>query len=145
MFIILITTSHRQAILLNQLNPVHTLPTYIPNIEFNSIFLSMPSSSKSSLSFRFSKQILQTFHISQWYMPRPSQTLWFGHLIIRYLLNSVNHEALQYETAYSHPSLHPSEVHTISSASCSKRPSICVLPWRWETKFHSHAKQQVKL
>jgi hypothetical protein len=33
----------------------------------------------------------------------------------------------------------------ILSALCSQTPSVCVLPLVWETKFHTHTKQQVKL
>jgi hypothetical protein len=41
--------------------------------------------------------------------------------------------------------LHPSYVQIFPSAPCSQTPSVCVLPLMWQTKFHTHTKQQVKL
>jgi hypothetical protein len=41
--------------------------------------------------------------------------------------------------------LHPSWVQKFSYAPCSQTPSIYVLPLMWETRFHTHTKQQVKL
>jgi hypothetical protein len=46
----------------------------------------------------------------------------------------------------SHPPCfdHPNNVGS-SWAPCSRTPSIYVLPLVWETKFHTHTKQQVEL
>jgi hypothetical protein len=39
----------------------------------------------------------------------------------------------------------PSYIHIFFSVCCSQTSSFYVLPLMWETKFHAHAKQQVKL
>jgi hypothetical protein len=66
---------------LNQINPVHDLPTNFFQINFNIIFLPTPRSSKWSTSFRFPHQntvcicpLLRTCH-----MPCPSQSPSFDH------------------------------------------------------------------
>ena len=67
---------------LNQINPVHALPTNFFKTCFNIIFPSTPRFSKWSLSLRLKHQnSLWTYsfpHMSL--LPRPSHSSWFDHL-----------------------------------------------------------------
>jgi hypothetical protein len=75
----------------------------------------------------------------------PMRATYSANLIFRYFIPlilfseaCINYEAPHYVVFYSLPPL-----QIFSSAPCSQTPSICVLPLVWETKFHTHKKQQI--
>jgi hypothetical protein len=67
--------------ILNQMNPVHTLPHYFPKIHSN-IFPSMPSLTSGLFLSHLSNQYIVCFsHLYHaYYMPRPSHIPWFDQL-----------------------------------------------------------------
>jgi hypothetical protein len=68
--------------ILSQMNPIYIFPPYFPNVYSNIVLPDIASSSKISLSFRFSIQnIVRISYLSHaCYMSRPSHLPWFDHL-----------------------------------------------------------------
>jgi len=126
-----------QPLILSQINPLHTLPSYFFKIHFNIICPFMHRSSKLSLSFSFVHQnptckslLLHTCHMScLTYHPRfyhPKNMYWAVQIV--QLLNMQVSPALSTFSLLG-PNMFLSTLFSNSSSLCS--------PLMWETKFNN--------
>jgi hypothetical protein len=124
----------------SQANPVHKLSPSFPRIHSNIILPSTPRSSERSPTFRFFYQ--NVIHIS------PVCATYTSHLILLDMITLITFGEAWNSSLCSllHPLASSSFLGpNISSPLCSQTLSVYALPLVWETKCHTHTRQQVKL
>jgi len=126
---------------LSQMHPLYTFPNYFPKIHSKTIFLFTTRSYAWSLHFKFSDQNLVSIsHLSHaCYMSQTSHSTSFDHPNnIWWSVKVVKLIIIQSSPASCH-------FLPLKSKYSPQMPWIYVLPLVWETKFHTHTKQQVRL
>jgi hypothetical protein len=132
---------------LSNIDPVHTIPSYLSKIYFNSVHSPTSWSSYWSLSFWLSHQypICIPLLTNSCYMHRPSHPPWLDHS--NYVWRGLHiMKLLIMQFFFQSPitsSLFSPDI--LTSAPCSQTPSVCVFPLMSDTKFCIHTKPQVKL
>jgi len=129
---------------LTQINLAHAHYPGCWRSNINIIFAYTPRFPNLSLSLKLSQ------HNCIWnfllplacLMPRPPHSSWFYHL--KNLLMATDYEARHFTLSLITLLPRPSWAHISSSAPYTHVPSAHVPPSVWETKFHTHIKQQVK-
>jgi hypothetical protein len=128
--------------IMSQIDPIHTIPSYLSKIHFNIVHQSTSWSSQWALSFWFPP--ISYMHSSSspvvlHALPMSSSLTWSFKLCLE---ESTSYEGPHYLIFSNLMSLHLSSVR-IFSTPCSQTPSVCVPPLMSKTKFHTHTEPQV--
>ena len=121
--------------ILSQINPVHA-PTLRSMLLFSRLRLGLP---RGLLPTHFPIRTLCVFPFSPMHAPPISfSSIWSPewHMMI-----GPDHDAVQYAVFFCH--LRPSYTQMSPSSPRSRTPSAYIPPSLWETKFHTHMKQQI--
>jgi hypothetical protein len=132
-------------LILNQIYPTHTTPSYLSKIHFSIVHPLRLGLSSGLFPCGFPTNILYAFLLSPFMLNALPISSSLTCSFWLYLANNTSYEPPHYAVFSNLPSLHISSVQTFSSTPCSQTPSIYVLSLMSEIKFHTSIEPQAKL
>jgi hypothetical protein len=131
--------------ILSQIYPVHATTTKVLKKHFNIILPSTPRSFKWPLSLRFPHQNSACISPFPIHVPHSTPTSFYLFWSPGKYLVPTNSTAPHYVASATTLIPRPSWARISSPAPYSRRPSACVSPSMWETKYDTHKKREAEL